>query len=302
MTKSALKLATVGALALAFAGQAMAEVKLNDTFSVSGYVAGSYQYSKTSSVIATDRLDVDSSQLLFKYNSALLDAYATYDVGNGVSVTGGKFLSYLGYESFFVVNNPTISFANGAIGVIPGYHSGVKVDYSDKDWGFGGALLDSVYGATALKGDGSLKSGQGYEGYVTYKGVTDLTIFGGVAFDNQSAVTGKDIATYNIWASYKVDAKTTVAAEFAQRDGGGRTDKGSNWLFLANYQATEKMNWAFRVSGEKDEDARSKFIKYTVAPGIALTKDLTVRAEYSLTDARVGRNNNFFGVQAYVKF
>jgi len=322
MTKSALKLATVGALALAFAGQAMAEVKLNDAFSVSGYVAGSYQYSKTAAAIATDHLDVDSSQLLFKYNSApvtgvasvyyvpkqapdeatLLDAYATYDVGNGVSVTGGKFLSYLGYESFFVVNNPTISFANGAIGVIPGYHSGVKVDYSDKEWGFGGALLDSVYGATSLKGDGSLKSGQGYEGYVTYKGVTDLTIFGGVAFDNQSAVTGKDIATYNIWASYKVDAKTTVAAEFAQRDGGGRTDKGSNWLFLANYQATDKVNCAFRISGEKDMDAGTKLVKYTVAPGIALTKDLTVRAEYSLTDARVGRNNNFFGVQAYVKF
>ena len=138
----------------------------------------------------------------------LLDAYATYDVGNGVSVTGGKFLSYLGYESFFSVNNPTISAANGAIGVIPGYHSGVKVDYSDKDWGFGGALLDSVYGATALKGDGELKKGQGYEGYVTYKGVTDLTLFAGAAFDNQSAVSGKDIASYNIWASYKVDAKT----------------------------------------------------------------------------------------------
>ena len=149
---------------------------------------------------------------------------------------------------------------------------------------------------------GELKSGQGYEAYVTYKGVTDLTIFGGVAFDNQSAVTGKDIATYNIWASYKVDAKTTVAAEFAQRDGGGRTDKGSNWLFLANYQATDKVNCAFRISGEKDMDAGTKFVKYTVAPGIALTKDLTVRAEYSLTDARVGRNNNFFGVQAYVKF
>ena len=116
MTKSALKLASVGALALAFAGQAMAEIKLNDTFSVSGYVAGSYQYSKTSSVIATDRLDVDSSQLLFKYNSApvtgvasvyyvpnqapdeatLLDAYATYDAGNGVTVTGGKWTTYRG--------------------------------------------------------------------------------------------------------------------------------------------------------------------------------------------------------------
>lgn len=323
MTKSALKLATVGALALSLAGQAMAEIKLNDTFSVSGYVAGSYQYNKVKSAIATDRFDVDSSQLLFKYSSApvtgvasvfyvpnqapdeatLLDAYATYDAGNGVTVTGGKFLSYLGYESFFVVNNPTISFANGGIGVIPGYHSGVKVDYSNKDWGYGGAILDSVYGATALKGDGELKKGQGYEAYVTYKGVSDLTIFGGLAFDNQSAVSGKDIFSYNVWASYKVDAKTTVAAEYAQRDGGRRTDKGYNYLFLANYQATDKINYAFRFSGEDDKDAGGDYMKYTFAPGIALTKDLTVRAEYSLTDGRgSAANSNFFGVQAYLKF
>lgn len=323
MTKSALKLASVGALALAFAGQAMAEIKLNDTFSMSGYVAGSYQYNKAKSAIATDRFDVDSSQLLFKYNSApvtgvasvfyvpnqapdeatLLDAYATYDAGNGVTVTGGKFLSYLGYESFFVVNNPTISSANGGIGVIPGYHSGVKVDFSNSDWGVGGAILDSVYGATALKGDGELKSGQGYEAYVTYKGATDLTIFAGLAFDNASAVSGKDIAAYNVWASYKVDAKTTVAAEIAQRDGGARTDKGYNYLFLANYQFTDKVNTAFRFSGENDQDGGGKYEKFTIAPGIALTKDLTVRAEYSMIDGRgTTPNSNFFGVQAYVKF
>lgn len=321
MTKSALKLATVSVLALAFAGQAMAEVKLNDTFSVSGYVAGSYTYLKPTAAAATDRFDVDSSQLLFKYTSApvtgvasiyfvpgqapdeasLLDAYATYDAGNGVSVTGGKFLSYLGYESFFVVNNPTITFANGGIGVIPGYHSGVKIDVSNSAWGYGGALLDSVYGATALKGDGELKKGQGYEGYLTYKGVTDLVLFAGLAFDNQSAVTGKDIYAYNIWASYKVDAKTSVAAEYAERDG-GTADKGKNWLFLVNYQFTDKVNTAFRVSGEKDNDAGSKFVRYTVAPGIALTKDFTVRAEYSRQDTQGGADANFFGVQAYLKF
>jgi hypothetical protein len=323
MTKSARKLASVSVLGLALASQAMADIKLNDSVSVSGYVAGSYQYTKPTGGTSSDHFDVDSSQLLFKYTSApvtgvaslyyvpgqtpdetaLLDAYATYDVGGGYSITGGKFLSPLGYESFFVVNNPTISYANGAIGAIPGYHSGLKFDYSDKDWGFGGAILDSVYGATALKGDGELANGQGYEGYVTYKGVSDLTIFAGAAFDNSSPVTSKDVAAYDIWASYKVDAKTTVAAEYAARDGGGRTDKGSNWLFLANYSFTDKVNTAFRISGEKDNDAGSKYVKYTVAPGIALTKELTVRAEYSYTDGSSGaKNSNFVGVQAYLKF
>lgn len=322
MTKSAFKLAAASALVLGFASQAMAEIKLNDAFSVSGYVAGSYQYTKNTGVVATDRLDVDSSQLLFKYSSApvtgvasvfyvpgqapdeatLLDAYATYDAGNGVSVTGGKFLSYLGYESFFVVNNPTISFANGGIGVIPGYHSGVKLDISNDTWGYGGAILDAVYGATALRADAELKKGQGYEGYVTFKGVSDLTVFAGIAYDNNSQLTGKDIFAYNVWASYKVDDKTTVAAEYAVRDGGS-TDKGHNWLFALNYALTDKVNMAFRVSGEKDRDAGGKFAKYTIAPGIAVTKDLTVRAEYSLTEGQgTTPNQNFVGVQAYLKF
>lgn len=323
MTKSAFKLASVSALALALASSAMAEIKLNDTFSMSGYVAGSYQYNKAKASTAVDRFDVDSSQLLFKYSSApvtgvasiyyvpnqrpdeatILDAYATYDAGGGVTVTGGKFLSPLGYESFFAVNNPEITYANGGIGAIPGYHSGVKVDYSDKDWGYGAAIVDSIYGATALKGDGELRAGQGYEGYVTYKGVSDLTLFLGGVFDNQSAVSGKDIAGYDVWASYQVDKQTLVAAEYAGRDGGGRTDKGTNWLFLLSYQFTDKVNTAFRLSGENDVDGHGKFVKYTVAPGIALSKQLTVRAEYSMTNGSGStKDANFVGVQAYLKF
>jgi len=275
------------------------------------------------SAVSTDRFDVDSSQLLLKYSSApvtavasgyyvpgqtpneltLLDAYATYDAGGGISVTGGRFLSPLGYESFFVVNNPTISSANGGIGAIPGYHSGVKIDYSDKEWGYGAAILDAVYGATALKGDGELRKGQGYEGYVTYKGISDLTVFLGGAYDNNSPTTRKNVTAYDLWVSYKIDAKNTVAAELAARDGGARTDKGYNWLFEDVYSFTDKVSTAFRFSGEDDQDAHGRFVKYTVAPGIALTKDLTVRAEFSQIDGKgTTPKSTSFGVQAYVKF
>jgi hypothetical protein len=72
---------------------------------------------------------------------------------------------------------------------------------------------------------------------------------------------------------------------------------------MANYQFTDKVNTAFRLSGEDDEDAGGKFIKYTVAPGIALTKDFTIRAEYSMTNGSgTTIDSNFFGVQAYLKF
>ena len=90
------------------------------------------------------------------HDVTVLDAYATVDVGGGSTITAGKFLSYLGYEAFDIVNMSQISYANGDfLGPIPGYHSGVKWDYSDKETGFGLALLDSVYsGPNYLKGDG----------------------------------------------------------------------------------------------------------------------------------------------------
>ena len=50
----------------------------------------------------------------------VLDAYATYDAGNGVTVTAGKFLSYKGYESFYAGSMDQISYANGDfLGAIP---------------------------------------------------------------------------------------------------------------------------------------------------------------------------------------
>src|SRR4051794_8267652 len=199
MTKRVTSLGGLSATLLALAATASAEVKLNDNFSVSGYIEGSYQYSKPKPGTSSDSFNIDSSQLLFTgtfkpvtavmsffyvpnatKETTVLDAYATYDAGNGVTVTGGKFLSYLGYESFFTVNNPEISFANGDfLGPIPGYHDGVKVDYSDKEWGSGIALVDSVYsGPYYLKGDGELKHNAGFEGYVAYKGIENLTIWG----------------------------------------------------------------------------------------------------------------------------
>src|SRR5450432_3316973 len=114
MTKRVTQLSGLAASLLILAGSASAEVKLNDNFSVAGYISGSYQYSAPTPGPSTDRFDIDTSLLLFKadfspvkgtmsffYNPGapneliVLDAYGTYDAGNGVSISGGKFLSYL---------------------------------------------------------------------------------------------------------------------------------------------------------------------------------------------------------------
>ena len=79
----------------------------------------------------------------------------------------------------------------------------MKWDYSDKETGFGLALLDSVYsGSYYLKGDGELKHNAGFEGYFVYKAIPDVTVWAGFAYDTKGNVIHKkdEIVTFNIWA------------------------------------------------------------------------------------------------------
>jgi hypothetical protein len=323
MIKHAIQLAGSAALLLGIATPSFAEVKLNENFSVSGYIEGSYQVTDPDPGTSADKFGLDSAQLLFTgsfkpvtgvasffyvpnapQETTLLDAYVTYDAGGGLSITGGKFLSYLGYESFFTVNNPEITFANGDfLAAIPGYHDGVKLDYSTKDWGTGVALLDSVGSPFYLKGDGELKHNAGFEGYFSYKAVTDLTLWFGAAYDTKGGFLTHANTVYDVWAQYAMDKQTTVAAEYAYRDG-GLGAKGYNWLGLVTYAFTDKVSTAFRLSGEKLSDGGPGFIRYTVAPGVAVTSNLTVRAELTYTDYSKSALNNatFVGVQAFLKF
>ena len=324
MTKHTIKTVGWTALLLALVASASAEIKLNDTLSVSGYIQGSYQYTEPSPGDAHDTFNIDSSQVLFTatlkpvtgvvslfyvpnspHETTVLDAYVTYDAGHGLTVTGGKFLSYLGYESFFTVNNPEISFANGDfLGVIPGYHDGVKLDYSANDWGTGVALVDSVYsGPYYLKGDGELKHNAGFEGYLVYKGAPGLTLWSGIAYDTKGGFQTHSVLALDFWAQYQINPATAVGAEYAYKDG-GIGNKGYNWLGVLSYGFTDKVSSAFRISGEKLNDGGPGFTKYTIAPGYAVTDKLTVRAEVSYYDyTRYGTDHaTFYGVQAFFKF
>lgn len=323
-----IKLAALAALAVT--GTALADIKINDNLTTSGYVVGSYQYNDTNHSTSTDRFDLDAGKVLFAYNLkpvtgtvsfyhapgaaeniALLDAYVSYDVGGGFSVTGGKFLSYLGYEAFDIPNMTQISYANGALGIIPGYHDGVRLDYGDDTQSFGLALVDSVYsGTNYLKGDGELKNNAGFEAFYAYKGVKDLTLWTGLAYEGKGgpANSSHKILSLDFWASYQVNKETVVAAEYAHKDG-GKYDKGYNWLALVGYTFTDKLSGIARISGEKVDSgygegySSTKYTKYTLCPTYTLTANLSVRAEYSFIDyAGSSLKANFLGVQGIFKF
>jgi len=337
MRKYAIQLAASSAMLLGLASPAFADIKLNDNITFSGYAAGAYMNYKPSPGTAVDSLfdaskpipgGGDSNDVLTKFTMnfkpvtgvisfnyfpnlptsefTALDVYVAYDAGNGVTITGGKFLSYMGYESFYPANMDQISYADGDfLAPIPGYHTGVKIDYADKEQGIGIALLDSAYSPFGgTRGDGELTHNAGFEGYYTFTGVTDLTLWAGFAYDTKGGFQPHSVATFDFWASYNISKVLRVAGEFVTKDGGPGA-KGDNWLAFADYSFNDKVSSAFRVSGEKMSNGGPGFTKYTICPAYALNANLSVRAEYSYykyTKYAAANNANFFGVQAVFKF
>jgi hypothetical protein len=344
MTKRITQLAGAAALSLAVAAPAFADIKLNDNFSVGGYAVGSANYIEykpaSGKTDSTSKLDGDAYKFWTNITFApvtgtlsfyagsdgkpvVLDAYASYDVGGGIKVSFGKFLSALGYEAFDPINMTQITYAwatpqalpgsNGLIVAnIPGYHSGVKVEQSNDDFAAGVAVLDSVDtpAGSTLKGDGDLKNGPGVEAYFTYKGVKNLTVFLGGYFENDTAVDDKK-TSLDLWAQY-VLGDTTFAAEASTRKddyAAGSSDLTSNF-WLLEVQQTINKTWAVtgRISGinAKTQNVSSKpsGTTFTIAPAVTLTPNLSVVFEYSYTSYKNFSidKGNFIGVQARFKF
>ena len=352
MTKRLTQLAGTAALALAVTATALADIKLNDNVTFNGYVVGVVDSKKVKESESVSTLDLQATKLGTKltfgpvsgYVSAysgsdntlaVLDAYATYDLGGGTTVTGGKFLSWLGYEAFDPINMINITYAwstdgLGAFPGIPGYHTGVKVEYSTDDLGVGLAVVDSNdsnFFSDVKKGDGRLDDGGGLEGYYTYKSKA-LTVFVGAAYnsheaDNTSYYTGpasNGFKSYSgdIWAQY-VTGPVTVAAEFclykATFDNPAFAESSVDDLktyfagVWVKYAASDKLAYVGRIATGQTNNygaaEKPTYVKYTVSPIYTITANLELCGEVSYTTydkIDPVDSSTYFGVQARFKF
>ena len=335
------------ALALVAITPAFAQVKINDTLSVTGWATGSYQYTNTSakpSVPTSSTVNVDNALLgatitptkdvsavfsLYYQPSAeggvspsgaeatLLDAYVTYTPTAGVTLTAGKFLSYMGFESFYRIQLNAVTLANQQfLSPIAGYHEGVKIDYSpDKTVTTGVALLDSYNsrpGYSGTEGDGELKHNFGAEAYVQYTGIDGLTLWLGYGYDSagNDAVyyNPTSISVYDLWASYNLGKNDVLAAEWIYQNAGtyglnGDKGTGSNWLVEDAHNFSDKLSLVGRISGEEVKTG-PKYVKYTISPTYAVTANLSGRLEYSYTSysSYSSTSASFFGAEVLFKF
>lgn len=322
MIKQSSRLAGWTVALLALAGTARSDVKINENVSINGYAVGSYisydydggvsddTYFQTGAPLANAdavKLGVLATSGSFSaYGSVLyipqaaneaglLDAYATYDTGTGLKLTGGKFLSYLGYEAFDPINMAQLTYGS-TIYAIPAYHSGAKLDYSTKTFSLGLAVVDSVFpGARGFfEGDREFSDDVGYELIATYTGIDKLTVFTGIASEDTDGAAS-DLFVFDIWASYAVSDKVTIAGEYDTQE-----DVMSGWLAFLSYKFSDKFSTAFRVSGVKWDGGGSD-TKYTIAPTYTINSNFALRGEFSIGEGDSG-DYTLFGAQVVFKF
>lgn len=303
---------------------AFAEVKVNDNFALSGYVVGAYantkidggdsnetffdsgvsnfDSAKLTAIAKFDPVSVTASAFYIpEFTGAddevgVLDAYATYTSGT-FSFTGGKFLSYLGYEAFDPINMTQLTYG-ATIFAIPAYHTGLKFDISTDTYSYGVAAVDSVNpGSGFFQGDGEISDDIGFEAYFTYKGVKDLTVFTGIAYEDTDGASNA-LAVFDIWASYKVSDKVTVAGEFDVSN-----DVGTGVLGLVQYSFTDKFSVIGRASAAYfRKDKGNDVVAATIAPTYTFNANFSLRAEATESTFDTGPDVTFYGIQAVLKF
>ncbi len=245
----------------------------------------------------------DTSTFGAGQDAGILDAYASYKTGD-FTFTGGKYLSYLGYEAFDTVNMMQLTYANVGVGAIPAYHTGVKMDYATDTIGAGFSVSDSIRGGKDgfWGGDGEWSDSVGLEGYVVYKGIEKLTVWTGFGYEinDDAALAGADWQTYDLWVSYDVSDKLTIAGEIAYHD--NRVVEGVQGLALAKYAFTDKFSLVGRFGIDEVNSGGADNYKYTVAPTYVFNDHFLVRGELSFNDSIPDGDSLFSGVQALLKF
>ena len=223
-------------------------------------------------------------------NSNLEEAYITYDFGNGFSVTGGRMLSYMGFEAFDPTNMYQFSYAydvEGAQDIYDAYDTGASIDYSSDMFSVG---LWS-----------SLETDAGFEYALAFTGVENLTAK--AIWSDFSAPATDAYKKSTFWISYQM-GKLLLGAEVAEKDSldvGTAEDADGNlvpavdvdgMMIMANYAVTDSAAITLRYSETEyssfDGVKYQEGSKFTVSPSYIFTDNLSGLLEYSSYDADLG--------------
>jgi len=233
-------------------------------------------------------------------------AHITYSMDSGVSFTLGKYGSALGFEREDPTSLYTFSRAYGATdiegsndrfnlgNVDSNVVEGLTIAYSNDIFSLG-ASFENALSTDAEDDDLNL------EVALAYTGIENVSVGLGYYFDNQ-ANTNDEIDILNVHASALL-GKLLVAVEYTELNRGGNNSDLDGYMFLADYDITDKLGVAIRVSGNEQDNGGigEDYDKLTIAPNYAITESLGAIVEYSDIDEG-NADNNLFAVELLYTF
>jgi len=296
LTRAAIAMAAVASVT------AQAEIELAEGFSLQGFLDVSASSSEvdgkdTKSTAEIGEFEVDflyggdsiNAQVDLNYRSPgrdygpgdggvdLEQAFVGFSVSDQFSLTAGKFLSSIGYETYDVNTLNQFSHAASTAGIYPGHHTGLAGVYSGDTFGVYGSVVDGTWSADGDTDD------LGYEVQVFTSPAEGLTIKLGYATESGAAY---DKAIINLWAGYSVDS-LTVAAEYSSlEDYGASGSDGDAYMLMANYAFTETFNTTLRYA-HVDADW-AEIDEFTISPRFVISDSVSVITEYRHRDYDVG--------------
>jgi len=214
-------------------------------------------------------------------DSALEEAVLTYDFGNGLSVSAGKMLSYMGFEAYDPTNMYQYSYAYDVGGQ---NDTGAQMIYDAYDVGFS---IDYGTDLFSLGLWSSMEANAGYEVAFAYTGIENFTAK--AIFSDFSAPTSEAYEKSTYWISYQLD-KLLIAGEIAENDQLDTGEDVDGFLIMANYAMTDAAALTLRYSGLEITGATNNTVayegtKFTISPSYVFNDNFSGLIEYSSYDA-----------------
>jgi len=285
-------------VALSAAGY-LSAVDVNENLSIGGFIDGSYSHSDGSGAGDSQSLGLDEVEIDFLFNAGgvsgevhvddtggegvnIEQAFLTYSMENGLSITFGRYASALGLEGedpagLFGYSRAygTDAFNLGNVDAAGNTQTGISLGYGSDTAGLSVSLYD---GADLEDADLDIEIA------LTYAGIENVSIGAGMQIDN-GAAGADEVDVLNVTATYAM-GKTLFGAEYTQLDSSanGETD---GYLIVVDHDFSDVLGLAVRYS---DNEGAADYNKFSIAPNYAITDSLGAILEFS--DVENGANDS----------
>jgi len=308
-------------VAFGMVGSASA-LEINENLTINGFIDTSYTHNENDGTAGNDvqHLGLDEIELNFLFNVGgasgaihvddterngatdggeessvnVEQAFIGYSLESGVSLTIGKYGSELGLEREDPAGLYTYSRAYGSSAfnlgnVNTNAKEGVNVSYAAEAWTIGVSIENAA--GDDLGVAGTAANDANFEVAVSYTGVENLTLGGGLFIENDvtPGSGGAETDAWNVNATYQL-GKALLGAEYTEVSPTGAADMDA-FLLLVDYDVSDKLGVAVRYS-QWATSATADNDTITVAPNYAITDSLGAILEYSSTDSDTANSDS----------